>query len=113
MQHSGCAAQPHKRPRHGQGSGGRIHLDDAAIEPAEIPDSDWRRFHAERGERRADLAPMVRPVVQDLGKPDAYGGADLRPVITTPGDHGVGVEVLPKELRPSSTLPLHRGAEFR
>ncbi len=48
-------------------------LDDAAILLAEVPGIDGRRFHAERREGGADLAAMIRPVVQRLREPDAIG----------------------------------------
>src|SRR5438034_1002665 len=64
-------------------------LEDAAILFAEVPDIDGRRFHAERREDRADLAPMIRPVVDRLREPDPHRGVGLGPVVAV--THGEGV----------------------
>jgi hypothetical protein len=72
-------------------------FDDAAIPFTEDPDIDVRRFHTEHREGGADLAPMIGPVVQRLGEPDAHGGVGLGPVATAPHEHGIRVEVLFQE----------------
>src|SRR5438034_2594772 len=88
-------------------------LDDAAILFAEVPDIDGRRFHAERREDRADLAPMIRPVVDRLREPDRNGGMGLGPVVAVTHDDGVRIDVLCQEPRPGGAVSLHRGTELR
>src|SRR6266545_2614026 len=93
-------------------SGSGWDLDDAAILEAVVPDVDGRRFHAERREGCADLAPMIRPVVQRLRETYAHRGVCLGPVVAVPHADGVRIEVLCQERRPRRAVVLHRGAEL-
>ena len=79
----------------------------------EVPDVDERRFHAERREGGADLAPMIRPVVQRLREPDADGRVGLGPVVAVPFQDGVRVGIVRQDRRPGGAVALHRGPELR
>jgi hypothetical protein len=48
---------------------------------AEVPDVDGRRFHTERREGGADLAPVIGAVMQRLRQPDADRSVPLGPVL--------------------------------
>jgi hypothetical protein len=71
-----------------------LDLDVSASLFPELPDVDVRRLGAKARKGGADLASVVRAVVQRLRQPDARGGATLEAVVVElPGD-GVGIGVL-------------------
>src|SRR5438034_2218026 len=105
------AARPGPSPESSSGRG--RDLDDAAILFGEVPEVDARWFHAERREDRADLAPMIGPVVQRLREPDPHRGVGLGPVVAAPHGDGVRIDVLCQEPRPGGAVSLHRGTELR
>src|ERR687888_1484191 len=89
-----CHPHAERRGWFGAWSGPRWDLDHAPVLVGEVPEVDGRGFQPDRGERRADLAPMVGAVVEGLREPDAYGGMSLRPVVAPPHRDGVGVQLL-------------------
>src|SRR5262245_31906405 len=81
-------------PRNGgSASGGGLDLRDAARGHAVGPHVDLWRLDPELRQRRADLAAMVRPMVEDLPQPDADRRARLRAVIALHDDHLVGIAI--------------------
>src|ERR1700730_17918896 len=69
----------------------RLNLDVAASLFPELPDVDDRRLHAEPRQGGAHLAPVIGPVVERLGEPDAYRGATLEAVVVALEGDGVGI----------------------
>ena len=68
---------------------------------------------AQRGEGGAELAPVVRAVVQRLGEPGADRGIPLVPVLLVDLRHDLlGVATLAEERRPRPTIGLHRIPEL-
>ena len=103
---------PSMKPAKRSGSG--RHLDNAAILQAEAKHVNGRRFHTERRERGADLAPMVGPVVQRLRQTDAHRSVPLEPVVRVDlTKHGVRIDALVEKSRPSGADVLHRSPELR
>jgi hypothetical protein len=69
---------PGHKPPDSLSSGRGRGLHDATVEISEGPDVDVGRFDAQRGERRADLASMIRTVMKRLGESDADRGVSSR-----------------------------------
>src|SRR6476469_1660870 len=93
-------------------SGGRRILGHRAGLHAVVPRVDEGRLDAERGERRADLASVVRAVVDRLRQPDAKRRVGRRSVIAVAGQHHVGIRP-GQDLRPRLAMGGHLGAELR
>src|SRR5512134_1936201 len=86
-------------------------LDAAAILDAEGPHIDIGRFNTELGERGADLAAMIGPVVQRLAEHDTGSVEGIGPVVVGLHKHRVGIDVAPQDSRPNGAVVLHSGAE--
>ena len=93
--------------------GRRFDLGHAAGRRAERPDGDVRRLDAERGERRADLAAMVRPVVERLSQANAAGRMRRRSVVVVDRDDVVGVLAGGEQRQPLLPVALRLVAERR
>src|SRR5262245_15728852 len=79
---------------------GRGDLRDAADRLAVVPHVDGRWLHPERRQGRADLAPVIASVVEDLRQADADRGARLRAVLVAADHNGIRFRTLGEEPRP-------------
>ncbi len=94
-----------RRDRRAAISGRAGNLRDPALVFTEVPDIDIRWLDPEGRQGRADLASMIRPVLQRLGESDADRGVSLRAVVTLPHEDRSGSGSLARTPDQTTSLP--------
>jgi hypothetical protein len=69
--------------------------------------NDWH-FNAQRGQHRADLTPVITPVIERLGQTNRYGRTPLISILFVFFNHLVRSQILRQERRPHGAQLFHR-----